>query len=69
LDEWKNIIITRLEVLEKELNHHKQSLDYLLNFTESIINEIGIKQFCSNNIEFKKLILKIENKLNKLLND
>jgi hypothetical protein len=68
-DEWENTIIRRWEGLERELNKHKDTLDYILNFTELIINKIGIKQFCSDNIEFKKLILKTECKLNLLLSD
>ena len=68
-DEWQNTIIRRWEGLERELNKHKDTLDYILNFTEVIINRIGIKQFCSDNIEFKKIILKTETKLNELLSD
>jgi hypothetical protein len=62
-------IFNRCRFIEEDLKTHKNNLDYLVNNTKEIIEEIGIALFRSDNIWFKEEIIKTQTKLNKLLDD
>ena len=69
---WSNFIppiIHRIEIIEREKNYHKETLDNLLNNTEKLKNKLGKKQFRSDNISVRNYIIETQKELDKLLND
>lgn len=61
-------IVFETECMERDMKTHKKTLDYLLNNHEGIKKRLGGRLFRSDNISFKNLILKTEEKLDTLLN-
>ena len=63
---FEDDIINACYFIERDIIDYKETMSYLVNNYEEIINKIGIKTFKDDNKYFKKIILDTQQKLHNL---